>query len=136
VSTKHEPLTYRGRSLGITALTASQILIGAIHIISGLLLLASEIAMGTQASIIYDVYTLFYGVLTLVFALMIWQTKKLGWAGTIAVSVFVIAADSLTLMNLPSIPGIPRSAGVLEIIYSVFVVFYLLLPHVRKKFGV
>jgi hypothetical protein len=67
---------------------------------------------------------------------MIWQGKKLGWAGTIAVSLFVIIADALTILNLPSIPGIPRSAGALEIAYSVLVVFYLILPEVRKKFRV
>jgi hypothetical protein len=130
-----QSVTFKGRTLGITALTAAQTLIGIIHIVSGLLLLGSEIALGTQVSMVYDVYTLIYGVLTLIFAVMIWQGKKLGWAGTIVVSLFVIAADTLTLMNLPSIPGIPRSAGALEIIYSVFVVFYLLLPDVKKKFG-
>jgi hypothetical protein len=136
VSVKREPLTYRGRSLGITALTVAQILIGTVHIVSGLLLLGFEVALGTQASIVYDVYTLVYGVLTLIFALRIWQSKKSGWAGTIAVSLFVIAADTLTLLSLPSIPGIPRLAGAFEISYSLLVVFYLLLPEVRKKFGV
>ncbi len=136
MSVKHEPVTFRGRILGIAALTAAQTLIGAIHIVSGLLLLGSEIALGTQVSIVYDVYTLIYGVLTLIFALMIWQGKKLGWAGTIAVSLFVIAADTLTILNLPSIPGIPRLAGAFEISYSVLIVLYLLLPEVRKKFRV
>lgn len=133
---KREPLTVKGRSLGIAALTAAQILIGAIHIISGLLLLGSEIAMGTQVSIVYDVYTLVFGVLTLILAGLIWQLKKSGWAGTIAVSLFVIVADTLTVLNLPSIPGIPRLAGAFEIAYSLFVIFYLLLPEVRKKFRV
>lgn len=136
MSVKREPLPVKGRSLGIAALTAAQILIGVIHIISGLLLLGSEITMGTQGSIAYDVYTLVFGVLTLIFAGLIWQLKKSGWAGTIAVSLFVIVADTLTILNLPSIPGIPRLAGAFEIAYSLFVIFYLLLPEVRKKFGV
>src|SRR5512145_1146757 len=108
---KREPLTVKGRSLGITALTAAQILIGVIHIVSGLLLFSSEIAMGTQVSMAYDVYTLVFGVLTLIFAGLVWQLKKSGWVGTITVSLFVIVADTLTILNLPSIPGIPRLAG-------------------------
>jgi hypothetical protein len=136
MSVKREPLTVKGRTLGIATLTAAQILIGVIHIISGLLLLGSEISLGSNATIVYDIYTTVYGALTLIFGLMIWQSKKLGWAGTIAVSLFVIVADALTILNLPSIPGIPRSAGALEIAYSVVVVFYLLLPEVRKKFRV
>lgn len=136
VQGKPEPLTYRGRSLGITALTAAQIIIGAIHTASGLMLLASELSGGTQVSIVYNVYTLTFGLLTLLFAALIWQGKKLGWIGTISVSVFVIVADTLTVLDLPSIPGIPKSAAVIEILYSLLVVFYLLLPHVRKKFGV
>jgi hypothetical protein len=82
VSVKREPLTVKGRTLGIATLTAAQILIGIIHIISGLLLLVSEISLGSHVSIIYDVYTTVYGVLTLIFGLMIWQGKTLGWAGT------------------------------------------------------
>ncbi len=136
MKSKQEPVTIKGKSLGIATLTIAQTLIGAIHITSGLMLLGSELALGTQVSIIYDIYTLAFGLLTLLFAVMIWQGKKLGWAGTIAISVFVIIVDSLTVLNLPSIPGIPRFAAAGEIPYSVFLVFYLLLPRVRKKFGV
>ena len=85
-----------------------------------------------QTTIIYDVYTLIFGVLVLVFAVLIWQGKKAGWVGTIAVSLFVIVADSLTVLNLPSIPGIPKSAAFTEIGYSILVVFYLSQRHVRS----
>ncbi len=136
VQNKQGPITIKGRSLGIATLTIIQILIGIIHTVLGLVLLGSEIAMGTQVSIIYSIYTIAFGLLTLLSTVMIWQGKKLGWAGTIAVALFVIVADSLTVLNLPSIPGIPRFAAAGEIPYSLFVVFYLLLPHVRKKFGV
>jgi hypothetical protein len=39
-------------------------------------------------------------------------------------------------LNLPSIPGIPKFAAATEIAYSLLLILYLLLPHVRKKFGV
>jgi len=83
---------------------------------------------------VYDVYTFVFGLLTLVFAVFIWQGKKMGWLGMIAVSLFVIAADSLTVLNLPSIPGIPKFPAYTEIPYSVLVVYYLSLRHVREKF--
>jgi hypothetical protein len=115
-------------------LTAAQITIGLIHLFSGLLLLGSELAANSQFSIAYDVYTTVFGALVLLFAFFIWKGKKIGWAGTITVSLFVITADGLTLLNLPSIPGIPKLPAYTEIAYSVFVVGYLCLGHVRKKF--
>jgi len=134
MSQKREFPTYHGKSLGIIALTAAQFLIGTIHVLFGLWLLTSEITAGSQATIPYDVYTLFFGVLVLLFAGLIWQGKKLGWIGTITISLFVTIADALTLLNLPSIPGIPKGAALLEIAYSVLIVCYLFLPHVRRKF--
>jgi hypothetical protein len=134
MATKPYPIAYKGRSIGIAVLTAAQIVIGLIHLFSGLLLLGSELAVNSQATIAYDVYTFVFGLLVLLFAVLIWKGKKLGWAGTIVVSLFVIAADGLTLLNLPSIPGIPKLPAYTEIAYSVFVVSYLLLGHVRKKF--
>ena len=131
---KREAITYKGRSLGIMLLAGAQILIGVIHTIFGFLLLASENSF-LKATISYDFYTIAFGLLVLVFALFIWRGKKLGWSGTIIVSVFVIVADALTLLGLPSIPGIPKFAAPTEIVYSVFVVFYLLLPHVKNKFS-
>lgn len=130
----HPPTLYKGRSWGIVVLTLAQILIGAIHVFSGLLLLSYELAAKTQVSIAYDVYTLAFGLLVLVFAGFLWNGKKIGWAGTIAALLFVVVADSLTLLNLPGIPGIPTFAAPTEIAYGVWVVVYLFLPHVRKKF--
>ncbi|MCW4019277.1 MAG: hypothetical protein NWF00_11470 [Candidatus Bathyarchaeota archaeon] len=43
-------------------------------------------------------------------------------------------ADSLVLLNLPSVPGIPRLAGVGEIPYSILVLIYLLEPKIRKQY--
>ena len=135
MSRKQTPvITYRGRSLGIVLLTAAQIFIGAIHVFFGLLLLGFENLSFIQATVVYDVYTIIFGLLTVVFAVFIWQGKKTGWIGTIAISLFVIAADSLTLLDLPSIPGIPKFAGFGEITYSVLIIIYLCTRQVREKY--
>jgi len=131
MASKLPPLIYRGRSLGIVILTAAQLLIGAIHVLFGFLLLGSETIL--KATVAYDVYTIAFGALVLVFAVFICQGKKTGWVGTVAVSIFVSVADALTLLTLPSIPGIPKFAAPTEIIYSIFVVAYLLQTHIRKK---
>jgi len=135
MSNKPKPITitYKGRSFGIAVLTAAQLLIGTIHIIFGFLLLASEESI-IKTTAAYDFYTVAFGTLVLVFTLFIWQGKKLGWVGTIVVSVFVSVVDALTVLNLPSIPGIPKFAAPTEIGYSIIVVVYLLQSRVRKKY--
>ena len=130
---KRGPNTYKGRSIGILSLTAAQLLIGTVHLLIGLGLLAVKIWSG-QGSIAYDIYTVAFGGLVLVFAAHIWQEKRLGWIGTYAVLLFVIVADTLVVLGLPSIPGIPSFAAPTEIGYSVIVIIYLSLPHVRRKF--
>jgi len=134
MSKKPPTITYKGRNLGIVILTVAQLIIGAIHVFFGLLLLAFENLLFIQATTIYAFYTIIFSVLIVVFAVFIWKGKKLGWVGTVAVSLFVIVADSLTLLNLPSIPGIPPLAGFGEITYSVVVVGYLLQVGVRRKY--
>jgi len=134
MGSKREPIEYKGKSLGIIILTSAQLLIGFIHAVFGFLLLASENSF-LKTTVPYDFYTLAFGLLVLIFAAYLWQGKKTGWVGTIVVSVFVSVADALALMGLPSIPGIPKLAAPTEITYSVFVVFYLLLPHVKNKFS-
>ena len=135
MSGKREPITYKGRSLGILVLTAAQLLIGIIHALIGVLLIALGSSI-LQATEVYSVYTLVFGLLVMVFAMLIWQGKKEGWVGTIAVSIFVSVADALTVLNLPSIPGIPKFAAPTEIVYSLAIMLYLLQTNVRKKFGV
>ncbi|MGD0643881.1 MAG: hypothetical protein ABSA75_03140 [Candidatus Bathyarchaeia archaeon] len=130
---KRSPITYKGRSFGILVLTSAQLLIGAIHVFFGVLLLAFEPSI-MQATVAYAVYTLAFGLLVIIFALFIWQGKKAGWIGTVAVSLFVIVADALAVLNLPTIPGIPKSAALTEIGYSVSVIIYLCEGHVRRKF--
>jgi hypothetical protein len=59
--------------------------------------------------------------------------KKWGLLGTIGVSTFVVVADSLTVLDLPSVPGIPKLAAALEITYSLLVITYLLQHSLRDK---
>jgi hypothetical protein len=133
MSSKRIPISYKGRSIGILVFTVAQLFIGVIHVFFGALLLAfgSSILKATEA---YDVYTLVFGLSVMIFAVFIWQGKKEGWIGTIAVSLFITAADTLKVSNLPSIPGIPSFAPPIEIGYSIIVIIYLSLPHVRRKF--
>ena len=125
--------TYRGRSIGIAILTTAQMLIGGIHVFFGVLLLASEDLSFFQATVAYDVYTVVFGIFVAVFAFFIWHGKKVGWVGTIAVLVFVSVADTLALLDLPSIPGIPKAPALAEIAYSLIIILYLSKKSVRKK---
>ena len=134
MSTQRKLPTYRGRSLGIAILTGAQLLIGGIHVFFGALLLVFEDFSFLPTTATYDVYTIVFGLLTLVFAVYIWRGKKVGWVGTIAVSVFVIIVDSLAVLNLPSIPGVPAFPAYTEIPYSIIIIAYLLQSGVRKKF--
>lgn len=123
------PVTFRGRILGIAVLVVAQYLIGAIHVSLGLLLLYAS-------PDIYSLYTLVFSVLVFVFAYALWNGRSWGWIGTVAVSLFVITADSLALLDLPSIPGIPKFAGFGEITYSVLILLYLSQAHVRSKYKI
>lgn len=133
MSVKREPITYKGRSIGILVLTVAQLFVGAIHVFFGFLLLAFQLSI-LQTTVAYDIYTIVFGLLTSVFAVLIWQGKKWGWIGTIAVSIFVSVADALAILNLPSIPGIPKFAAPTEIVYSIVIMVYLLTNNVRKKY--
>lgn len=130
--------TYKGRTIGIVVLTASQYTIGIIHVFFGVWLLFAEspFIISPQSSLIYSLYTLAFGLLTLLFAFGIWLGNRWGWHGTVTVSIFVTVADGLTLLNLPSIPGIPKFAGAAEIIYSLAVCLYMFQKHVRAKYKV
>ncbi len=131
---------FRGRSAGLLTLVTFQMLIGAVHAFFGFWLLYSSLAPLTGIASfgldVYSIYTLIFGLLTLVLALPLWQQKSSGWWSTIVVLTFVVVADSLTLLDLPSIPGIPKLAGFGEISYSIIVIVYLLQPHVRAVFKI
>ena len=139
----HPSVEYKGRSLSIILLITAQVLIGSIHVLFGFWLLtatwtpsSSGIFGSSPTPDIYSVYTIVFGFLTLLFAVLLWLQKRGGWVGTFAISVFVIVADSLTLLDLPSIPGIPKIAGYGEITYSILVILYLFQDHVRTKYGI
>ncbi len=131
MSNSRVPL-WKGRNIGIAALTAFQLLVGFIHAGFGLWLLAYPRIEPSAG--VFSLYTFVFGVLTLIFAVGLWLEKPWGWVGTVAVALFVIAADSLALLDLPSVPGIPRLAGAGEIPYSLIVVGYLLQTRIRKKY--
>ena len=128
--------TYKGRILGIVVLAVAQFTIGVIHVFFGFWLLYATSHISAQSPLIYSVYTLAFGVLTLFCAYGIWRGRSWGWHGTVAVSLFVIVADALTLLNLPSILGIPKLAAAAEIVYSLIVLLYLSQKHIRAQYKV
>ena len=137
------PITYRGRNIGTFVLVAAQVLVGFIHIVFGFWMLSAPrlepfagIVGSSSTSDIYSVYTIVFSLLTLIFSVGLWLEKRWGWVGTFAVLGFVVVADSLTLLDLPSVPGIPKFAGFGEITYSVLAIVYMLQAHVRTKYKI
>ncbi len=128
------PKTFMGRTLGTTVLVGLQLLIGVIHLFSGLLLFGYENFAALPVTAAYDLYTVVFGLLVVVFAYGLWRGGKWGWLGTIAVSVFVIIADTSAVLNSPVVPGTPAGPAAVEITYSAILVGYLLLGKERKKF--
>ena len=132
-------VTLRGRSLGISILVGIQVINGLIHTFFGLaLVLGSYIPMASSSSApsIFSFYTFTYGILTIFFTYLLWKGKRLGWIGTIAISLFVIIADTLTIFDLLTFLGIIKTAGIGEIPYSLIIVIYLIQNHVRSKYGI
>jgi uncharacterized membrane protein (DUF2068 family) len=130
-------LSFRGRSLGIVLLVAIQFVVGVIHTIFGLMMLSGNFS-ATSFSLeptIYSIYTLVYGCLTLIFTYLLWLQKRSGWLGTIAVSLFVIFADTLTVFNLLPVLGIPNTAALGEIPFSIIIIAYLVQAHVRSEYN-
>ena len=99
------PKTLRGRTVGIAVLVPVQFVIGAIHVFFGFWLLTANNSFSFISSeevpLIYPAYTLAFGFLVLIFTYGVWLGRKWGWTGTVLVSMFVTAADVLTLLNLP-----------------------------------
>lgn len=130
--------TYKGRILGIIVLTVTQLAIGIIHVFFGFLLLFAESSAGfiisAQPPPIYCIYTLAFGLLILIFTYGIWLGRSWGWTGTFGVFMFVILADAFTILNLPSIPGIPKLAALAEVVYGLVVLLYLSQKPVRAQF--
>ena len=131
-------VTVKGRLLGIAFLVVVQFIIGLIHVIFGFAMLTGSFAVAafSMTPLVYSIYTSAYGSLTLLFTYLVWVGKRLGWVGTAAVSLFVIVADVLAVLDLLSILGIPKFAAVGEISFSIVVLAYILQSHVRSKYGV
>jgi len=129
---------FKGRFLGVAVLVAVQFSIGVIHVIFGFALLSGSFSVAALSvtPLVYSIYTSAYGLLTLLFTYLVWVGKRLGWIGTVAVSLFVILADTLTVLDLLNVLGIPKFAAVGEIPFSTIVLGYLLQPHVKAKYNI
>ena len=134
---KKANITFMGRYLGVTFLVIVQFIVGVIHMFFGLAMLSGSFSIASYSGtpMVYSVYTLVYGVLTFFFTFLVWINRRFGWIGTIAVSFFVILADSLTIFNLFNILEIPKLAAIGEIPFSILVILYLLQHHVRSKYN-
>ena len=141
--------TFRGRFLGIAILVGIQVINGLIHTFSGLVLVLDiliRMASSSNAPFIFGVYNLIYGLLTVFFIYLLWKGRRLGWIGTVAVSLFVIIEDTLTVLNLLNFPAILKTAAFGEIPYStcmharalmhLLITIYLLQNHVRSKYEI
>jgi hypothetical protein len=129
---------FKGRFLGVAVLVTVQLIIGFIHLVFGFSMLSDNLTATALSftPLAYGIYTSAYGLLTLLFTYLIWTGERLGWIGTVAVSLFVIFADSLTVLGLTNILGIPKFAAVGEIPFSILVLAYLLQTHVRSKYSI
>lgn len=123
------PSSFKAKYLGVLVLAFVQFLGGAVHAIIGLGLLF--VASG---EIVYSVYTLIYGVFTVIFAYGLWAGKNWGWLGTIIISVFVIVVDVCAVLDVQLIPGVPKVAALGEITISLVFLVYLLQPKIVRVF--
>ena len=129
--------SFRGRFLGVVVLVVLQLMVGVIHMFFGLVMLSGSLSVSfTSTPMVYSLYTLVYGSLTFAFAYLLWLGKPSGWIGTIAVSLFVIVADTLTVLDLFTGLGIPATAALGEIPFSIVVIAYLIQSHVRTKYNI
>jgi len=124
------PDSFKGRYPGVFVLSILQFLVGAIHAVIGLSLIFSM----SGELVYYNIYTFLYGVFTVIFAYGLWINKKSGWLCTIFLSFFVIIVDFSTVLDMPLIAGVPRSAAFGEIVYSLVVLIYLFQPKIMQLF--
>jgi len=123
------PASFKGKYLGVLVLVIIQFLGGIVHTIIGFGLIYA-----VSGELVYNIYTLLYGIFIMIFAYGIWTAKKLGWLGTIFVSLFVIVVDVSTVLNMQLIAGVPKSAAFSEIFISIIFIAYLLQPKVVRVF--
>jgi hypothetical protein len=123
------PCSFKGRYPGVFILVILQLLMGTIHAVIGFFLI-----FVMSGVLIYSVYTVLFGLFTIVFAYGLWVNIKSGWLGTIFLSLFVIIVDISTVLDLPLIAGVPRSAAFGEIVYSLIILLYLFQPKIIQLF--
>lgn len=133
-------VAFQGRFLGIAVLVVVQFIVGIIHIISGFAMLSGNYWVATYSILpmVYTVYTLAYGWLTLFFVFLMWAGKRSVWIGAVSVSLFVIIVDILAVLGLSNVLGIPipKVAAIGEVPFSILVLMYLLQHHVRSEYNV
>ena len=123
------PASFKGRYPGVFVLAILQFLGGAIHVAIGL-----GLTFAMSGEMVYNVYTFLYGVFSIIFAYGLWAGKKSGWLGTIIVSLFVIVVDVSAVLGVSLIAGVPRTAALGEIVYSLVVLLYLFQPKIVRVF--
>ena len=123
------PASFKGRYPGVFVLAILQFLGGAIHVAIGL-----GLTFAMSGEMVYNVYTFLYGVFSIIFAYGLWAGKKSGWLGTIIVSLFVIVVDVSAVLGVSLIAGVPRTAALGEIVYSLVVLLYLFQPKIIRVF--
>jgi hypothetical protein len=133
-----ENIKPKGRYLGVFVLVVIQLIVGIIHTFFGFTMVLGiySVVSVSTAPMVYSYYTLAYGLLTLFFAFLFWIGKRLGWIGTIGISIFVIFVDILAVFSLFNVLGIPKLAGLGEVPYSLFILFYLFEDHIRLKYSI
>ena len=110
---------FKGKTFGTILLVLAQLAIGIIHSLFGGIAVLARIDY-------YNIYTFVFGIAVLTLTRGLCNGTNLGKIGTIIVSAFVATADLLTILDMPSIPGIPKFATYFETIYSIIVIAYLL----------
>ena len=134
-----ENLNVRGRFLGVFILVIVQSFVGFIHTYFGFVLFIGgfvPVASSSIVPMIYNFYTMVYGILSVFFTYLFWKERKLGWIGIVAISLFIIIADALALFDLYNILCIPKTAGLGEIPYSLIILFYVFEDHVRLRYNI
>ena len=132
-------ITFRGRFLGIGVLVVIQCINGIFHTFYGVASLLGEyipFATSSTELLIYNYYTLAYGILTVFFIYLFWKGKRSGWIGTVAVALFVTIVYTLILFEFLYVPGIAKTAAIVGIPFNVLVLVYLLQNHIRSKYGI
>jgi len=123
------PDSFKVRYLGVFVLAVIQFLVGTVHVAIGL-----GFVFAASGEMVYDIYTFLYGFLSIIFVYGLWSGKKMGYLGTILLSLLVIIIDTSTVLGVSLIAGVPRTAALGEIGYSLFIMAYLFQPKIISLF--